>query len=307
MSVINVNNSDGSQTWDAEGNIYLNDNDKITYVVDEENNRVTVNCAVEDGYQQKYFSNMEDAIKAHSMIDVTPIDSRISLDYRHYADEEVIINNVPTQTRVLVDSPGNPDGYYVAALNGVKGLNGAVDIISSGTTRWAVAESGLSVQDIARPDVDCLDYMQLATYLAVIEKAINWMAEQISGDPASRLDNYKDDIYGLFKQYQATRELWNYLVIRKMVVFNTLYQGDSAYVRARLTNDFAYDIPVGDLTISFTTNDPSLEGVYKRTTVFTKDGLYSQIWNMSSAQRQPLRTGAWTVQPPSGTSVPPGG
>ena len=304
MPSIDVYNSNNSFNWRPSGEVIMDDNSLVTFIVDEQANNVTINCKVKDGYQSLYYENIFDCIKAHSTSILDPIGSPVSVDFRHYEGLEVVDNGVTEIIQVPVDTPDNADGYYLSKINEVVPLNGCLDIVGGETFRWAPAESGLSITDVARPDIDCVDYIRLAGYVKKIEEAMNECAKQLSGTPMS--SQSASGYYGLYKQYQAMRNLWNYLVVRSMVRIAVEYQGNKAYMRAKLTNSTAYTLTVGQLQVKFdTTNIASasnVDALYLDSYSFSTSG-QPLSWTTSSAKRQAMTSGIWTVTPPSTVSV----
>lgn len=303
MSRINLVNSDGTQVWSPSGDVYLNDNPPVTYTVDGVEKKVTVNCSVPNGFRQYWYGQLMNCISNHAESVLYNAGSLVSVNFRRMESVAVTQNGSTVYTNVPADTPQNPDGYYVAKVNGIEPLMGNFDIVGGPTFRWAPASSGLTVADIARPDVDCIDYMQLSGYIARIEDVLNDMAKNVNGVPDPRnTDPLK--VYGVWKQYQALRELWNYLVIRNMVVFNAQYQGDKAYFKARLSNTSEFPIPVGKMTLGF--QNANYDGLYEAASSFDNNGVYTE-WSTSSAKRQPMSSGSWQITPNTSCMVAPGG
>ena len=305
MANIEIYKSTGSDNWSPTGEVVMDDNDLITYVVDEEQNNVTINCAVKKGYKDIYYQDVLNCIKEHNTSVVTPINSPISLDFRNLQEVEVDNGGVVETVILPVDTPSNGDGYYLSKINGVEPLNGCFDVVGGPTFRWAPANSGLSITDIARPDVDCIDYIRLSGYVKKIEEAMVECAKQLNDLPMNPQSS--TGYYGLYKQYQALRNLWNYLVVRSLVRIAVEYQGDKAYMRAKLTNSTAFTLYVGQLQVKFdTTNYPSgssVECLFTEAYSFNSNA-QPTTWTTSSAKLQSMSSGIWTVTPPSTISVP---
>lgn len=306
MANIEVYKSTGSFSWVPTGEVIMDDNDLITYVVDEEQKNVTINCAVKKGYKDIYYNDVLTCIKEHSTSVLNPINSPISLDFRNL--QEVEVNNGGTvETVVLpVDSPSDSDGYYLSKINGIGPLNHCFDVVGGPTFRWAPASSGLSITDIARPDVDCIDYVRLSGYVKKIEEAMAECAKQLNDLPMNPQSS--TGYYGLYKQYQALRNLWNYLVVRSLVRIAVEYQGNKAYMRAKLTNNTVFTLYVGQLQVKFdTTNYASganIECLYTDAYSFNSN-TQPTAWTTASAKLQTMSSGIWNITPPSTISVPP--
>lgn len=314
FQIVTSNSTTQDQTnWNVTGNVYLSDNSVVEYIVDSINNAVTVNCGVDNGYKSKLFRTEYDCILAHSNTVVSPIGSPVSIDFGHYEDVIVSNNGAITSNHILVDSPDNPDGYYFAAINEIEPIKGAFDIVGGKRLRWKPLGNGMTITDISRPGVDCTDYMRLTGYIVKLEEALNEIATQAAQQPGD-VDGEK--VYGLFAQYRAMRELWNYLVIRNMIVFNTLYQGDTAYVQSKLSNTSASDIPIGDITISFPADGvPSGSGENDLDAIFVGCTYTHRLfgitttttdWTLVSAERQNMTGGEWVIEAPEDEVVRPG-
>lgn len=299
--------------WSVTGDAILNDNSLVEYVVDPVNNAVTVNCKVEDGYKSKLYKTEYDCVIAHSNTVVSPIGSPVSIDFTHY--DNVIVSNAGSVTtqHVPIDNLTDPNGYYIAAINEIESIKGAFGIIGGKRLHWAPTDNGITITDISKPGVDCTDYMRLTGYISKLEEVLSELANQAAQKPGM-VDGEK--IYGIFAQYRAMRELWNYLVICNMIVFNTLYQGDTAYVQSKLANTSAYDIPIGDITISFPADGvPAGSGENDLDAIFTgytyKKWLYGNTttstgWELISGERQRMTGGEWVLEAPNDEVVRPG-
>jgi len=313
MPTFTVRNSDGQFTWHPIGDVRLNDNSLVEYEVDPVNKAVTVKCAVEDGYKSKLYQTEYDCVVAHSTTEVTPIDSAVSVDFTHYDTVVVSSAGGTSNVKLPVDSPGNPDGYWVAQINKVKPLKGCLDIIGGDRLRWEATGNGLSITDVSRPSLDCVDYVRVAGYIACIEDSLNELAAQLAAEPGTVVD--EQEMYGLFMQYQSMRNLWNYLVIRNMIAFTSVYQGDTAYVQSRLTNNTGSDLHVGDIKIDFPTEgipatggERDLDATYVRYTFTQKNSSGPQpAFTMINGERQPMAGASFKLEgPEGGVTIPPG-
>lgn len=281
MTVIRIVNSLGTATLSPDADITMSAGAHVSFDPDPSQGTVVFNCDVPDGFRQQYYQDLKSCIENHASSTLDNAGTPWPVDFHD-------------------PNPSEGNGYYVSKINDVSPRNGAFAIVGGKSFRWAPATAGLTVADVAKPDVDCLDYMRIAGYVTRLESVLDEMARAISGTPVASLSTYSR--YGLYKQYQALRELWNYLVIRSMVMFDVQHQASKLYLRARLTNMLACDISVGTLVAGFT------NGTYKASFIeaYAFVGSTKTVWTCPSANTQPMLSGAWTLNPPSVIQVPPG-
>lgn len=282
MPTIRIVNSLGTTTLPQNADLVVDAGFKIVYDVDKPSKTVVVDSEVPNGFRQDFYEDLKECVTQH-------VSSTLDNAGR------------PWPVDFSEPEPNDPDGYYVSTINGVTPRNGAFAVVGGKSFRWATTDDGLSVSDISRPDVDCLDYMRLAGYITRLQDVLDKLAKDISGIPANVMS--ESALYGLYKQYQAVREIWNYLVIKSMVIFDVQHQGGRLRLRARLTNALACDVSVGALMAGFTsgTYKASFDDAYS----FGNDGTKT-TWSCLSAYMQPMSSGSWTLYPPSTLTVAPG-
>lgn len=283
MAVVRIVNSLGTTALPSDSDIVMSAGFQTVYKVDGGERRVTIDSEVPATFREDFYNGIKDCAENHTSSTLQNAGHDFPVDFTY-----------PTMAE-----EGN--GYYVSNINGVPPCRGAFAIVGGKGFRWAPANGGLTVADISRPDVDVMDYMRISGYVTRLEEVLDKLAEDLSGVPAQTMS--ADAKYGLYKQYQAIREIWNYLVIRSMVVFDVQHQGIRLYVKARLTNALAVPVTAGALSIGF------VDGSYK---AFFEDA-YSfganstkVVWSSSSATLQPMATGTWLLSPPSSITVQPG-
>ena len=226
MITVNVVNGTNTVSWEPTGDVVLAAGSHASFAMDAQDRTVRVLCDVPSDWRQAFYRSNLECIEQHQSATLDNAGSPYSVDFRQATQND-------------------SHGYYVTSVNGNPGVLGRFDIVGGPNFRWAPATAGLTIADMARPDVDCLDYVRIAGYIARIEEAADGIASQISGTPSD--SDVNPAVYGLWKQYQALREMWNYLVIRSMVVFNVEHQGNRLFVKARLRNPSGVTLPVGNL------------------------------------------------------------
>ena len=284
MITISIVNSGTTTSLVPEGDVTVGSNGfRTSYVVDKDAGKVRQDCSVDDGWVEKFYADTRDAIENHV---ATTLENA----------------GLPYNVDFTLPQYESTDGYYVSRINGVAGMQGCFAVTAGPNFRWAPKSSGLSVFDLSRPCVDCLDYMRIAGYVTRIEETLSSIARSVSGVPDDVQSN--PAVYGLFKQYQALRELWNYLVVRNTVVFNVENQGNRLFLKARFTNPSGDSVTVGPLTAGF--SSCPYNGLFHKawSTDSSGNGL---DWTTSSSKLQPMSTGSWIVSPPSTVTIPAGG
>lgn len=178
--------------------------------------------------------------------------SAVALFYQLNFDAITRHQTLPTGTtpEYFDFSPDAANGYYVSTLNGVNPLSKWRDsmtkftsdltIAGGPTFRWEAYESGdevgISVSDIGRPDIDCGDYVRLTGYLRRIHEVLDGVRAQILDNPSRAGDVAVN--YGIHKQYQTTRALWNFLVRNMALTLNLSQQRDHVYMQLRVHHNF---------------------------------------------------------------------
>lgn len=209
------------------------------------------------------------------------ISSELPSDWRtaFYRDNlRAIVNreDITTQTGAAFnfeDNSASPDGYYISRLQGQWALHNQISITGGPTFRWEPiwdptagedstgAYVGMYIDDIGRPDLDCDDYLILAKYVDRLAAAYDAIKDQIlgnpvgedavAGDPSDNPVEHRYAItYGLYRQYQTTLALWNYLVHVSSVVFNVSLQHGALFIQGRYTNRLSSNSPLKQVTIS---------------------------------------------------------
>lgn len=133
------------------------------------------------------------------------------------------------------------NGLYVSTINKVAPyLNAIEDIIISdfallGGPTYRVdnipgsviegeeVKSSILLQDIARPDVDCADYIEVLGYIERLQEVLDGIKNQIINIPETSQEG-DVVIYGVHRQYQALQVLWNFLVQNLSLIVNLTYQ-----------------------------------------------------------------------------------
>lgn len=255
---------------------------KTEYVANSGSRTLKVDCQEPNGFKQNWYNGILECAENHAASTLDNAGYPVSVDF--------------TQS-----DPSDDNGYYISRINGIEGCKGAFNIVGGPTFRWALASEGITIADMARPELDCLDYMRLAGYVTRLEEVLNKLATDISGTPAGVMS--QNAVYGLYKQYQAVREIWNYLVIKGMVIFDVKHQGNKLYVKAMFTNGLAGATNVGMLTMGF--RNGTYKAMFEEAYSLDDSGTKT-TWTTSSSILQPMSTGSWQVSPPSTISIDAG-
>ena len=283
MTTIRIVNGSDVTTWTPTGDVTLAAGSHLAYGVDADARKARMSCDLADGWKEAFYEGTRDCIENMTDATLDNAGTPYYVDFRPSSQDE-------------------GHGYYLSTVNGESGILGAFDIAGGPNLRWGPRSFGISVNDMSRPDVDCLDYVRIAGYLTKINEVADRIIDQISGTPSSGATN--PAIYGLWKQYQALREMWNYLVIRNMVVFGMEHQGNKLFVKARFSNPTSVTIPVGDLSVGFV--PCSYNGLFHK--CWSSDSQGNGLdWATSSSKYQNMSSGRWVLSPSSPCSVEGGG
>lgn len=283
MATVRIVNSLGTTALPQNSDIVMSAGFRTVYTVDKGERKVIVDTTVPATFREDFYNGIKDCAENHASSTLQNAGRDFPVDFTY-----------PSTTE-------EGSGYYVSNINGAIPCRGAFAVVGGKGFRWAPSTGGLTVADISRPEVDVMDYMRIAGYVTRLEEVLNKLAEDLSGEPAQTMSATAK--YGLYKQYQALREIWNYLVVRSMVIFEVQHQGMRLYVKARLTNALAVPVTAGSLSIGF------IDGSYKAffEEAYSFDGNDTKtVWSTSSSLLQPMATGSWLLSPPSTITVQPG-
>lgn len=140
-------------------------------------------------------------------------------------------------------------GYYVSKVASQFSDKGNLSFVGQATTNIDPAANGLTISDYSKPDIDCGDFIEIKTLLDTLEEHIESIKEQVINEPALD-ESLLASVFGVHAQYQATIQLWNYLVQISMVIANTSYQNKSIFIQTKYLNQYPTDVTDPTLAIS---------------------------------------------------------